>query len=84
MDCNNTLTNAELKVMLVVTEEEIQQQMECPIERTQHKCRKCATFSNEAALKQHHCEPLIKKEKWPHCGKAINCTNNLEKHLNIQ
>ena len=76
MDCNNTLDNAELKVMFAVTDEEIQQQMECPIERT--------TFSNKAALKQHHCEPPIKKEKWPHCGKTINSTNNLEKHLKKQ
>ena len=85
MDCNNILTDAELEAMFAATDEEmrqIEQPMEYPIERTQHKCKKCTRFfSNQAALKQHHCEPPIKKEKCPHCGKAINHANNLEKHL---
>ena len=41
----------------------------------------CTFFSNEAALKQHHCEPQIKKEKCPHFSKTINRANILEKHL---
>ena len=46
------------------------------------ECKRCTRFfSNEAALKQLHCEPKIKKEKCPHCSKAINCTNNLGRHL---
>ena len=57
-------------------------QMECLIERTKYKCKSCSRFfSNKAALKQHHCEPPIKKDKCPHCGKTINHANNLEKHL---
>ena len=56
--------------------------MECLLERTKDKCKRCTRFfSNKAALKQHHCKPLIKKEKFPHCVKIINHTNNLEKHL---
>ena len=51
-------------------------------ERTKHKCRRCTRFfSNEAALKQHHCEPQIKREKCPHCSKTIDRANNLKKHL---
>ena len=40
MDCNNTLTDAKLEVIFAVTDEEIrqiEQPIECPIERTQHK-----------------------------------------------
>ena len=40
MDCNNPLTDAKLEAIFVVTEEEIrqiEQPMECPIERTQYK-----------------------------------------------
>ena len=40
MDCNNTLTDAKLEVVFAVTDEEIrqiEQPMECLIERTQHK-----------------------------------------------
>ena len=37
-------------------------------------------FLKEAALKQHQCEPQIKKEKYPHRSKTIN-RNNLQKHL---
>ena len=56
--------------------------MECSVERTNHKCKRCTRFfSNKAAVKQRHCEPHIKKEKCPHCGKTIKGTNNLEKHL---
>ena len=36
MDCNNTLTYAQLKAMFAVTDEEMRQMeqpMECPIER---------------------------------------------------
>ena len=72
-------------LLLTVTNEEIQQieqPMECLTERLKHKCKRCTRFfSNEAALKQHGCEPPIKKKKWPHYGKTINCANNLEKHL---
>ena len=61
---------------------QIEQPMEYLIERINHKCKRCIiSFSNEAARKQHHCEPPIKKEKCPHCGKTINCANNLEKNL---
>ena len=38
-------------------------------------------FSNKDVLKQHQCEPQIKKEKCPYCSKTINRANNLEKHL---
>ena len=85
MSCNNTSTNDQLEAMFTATDEEMQQieqPMEYLIERTKHKCKSCTRFfSNEAALKQHHCEPPIKKEKCPHCGKTINHANNLEKHL---
>ena len=83
MDCNNTLTDAKLEAIFAVTDEEIrqiEQPMECPIERTQHK------YKNPIPL-QRSCtqaEPLwtfIKKGKCLHCGRAINCTNNLENHL---
>ena len=61
---------------------QIEQPMECLIERTKHKCKGCTKFfSNGAALKQHHCESQIKKEKCPHCIKTINPTNNLEKQM---
>ena len=86
MGCNNTLTDDQLEVLFTTTDEEmlqIEQSMECLIERTKYKCKRCTSlfFSNEAALKQHHCKPPIKKEKHPHCGKTINRANNLEKHL---
>ena len=81
MGCNKNLTDDQLEVMFTATDEEmlqIEQPMECLIERTKHKCRRCTRFySNEAVLKQHHCEHQIKKEKCPHCSKAIN----LAKHL---
>ena len=61
---------------------QIEQPMEYLIERTKLKCKRCTGFfSNEAALKQHHCEPQIKKEKWPHSSKTINHANNSEKPL---
>ena len=85
MGCNKNLTGDQLEAMFAVTDEEmrqIEQPMECLIERTKHKCKKWTRFfSNEAALEQHHCEPQIKKEKCPHCSKTINHANNLEKHL---
>ena len=85
MGCNSTLTDGQLEVMFTVTDVEVQQieeLMKCLIERTKHKCKRCTRFfSNDAALKQHHCEPPIKKEKCLNCGKTINCANNLEKHL---
>ena len=58
---------------------QIKQPMECLIERTNHKCKRCT--SEEAMLKQHHCELPIKKEKSHHCIKTINRPNNLEKLL---
>ena len=71
--------------MFTATDEEMRQNeqpMECLIERTKQKCKRCTRFfSNDAALKQHHCEPPIKNEKCPHCNKIINRANNLEKHL---
>ena len=71
--------------MLATTDQEtwqIEQPMACLIERAQHKCKRCTNFfSNLAALKPHHCESPIKKEKCPDCGKAINHANNLENHL---
>ena len=60
---------------------QIEQLMECLIERTNHKYKRCTSLSNEAMLKQHYCELPIKKEKCPHFSKTINCSNNLEKHL---
>ena len=85
MGCNKNLTDDQLKAMFTTTDEEmrqIEQPMKCLIERTKHKCRRCTRFfSNEATLKQYHCELQIKKEKCPHCSKTISCTNNLEKHL---
>ena len=84
MGSNNALTDAQLEAIFATTDKEmrhIEQPMECLMERTQHKCRRCTRFfSNEAALKQHHCKPPIKEEKYPHCDKAINLANNLEKH----
>ena len=81
MDCNNTITDAQLEEIFPMTDDvkqQIEQLIEFPIERPQHKCKKCARFfSNKAALKQHHCKPPIKKEKCPHCDKAIICANNL-------
>ena len=84
MDCSSTLIDSELEDMSV-------RQMRrygrwsnqwVSIERTQHKCKKCAKFFfNEAALKHYNCESSIRKKKHPHCGKGINCTDNLEKHL---
>ena len=59
MDCNNTLVDTELGAIFPATNKEmrqIEQPMECPVERTQHKCKKCARFfSDEGALKQYHC-----------------------------
>ena len=78
MGCNNALIDAQLEAMFARTDEEMrqtEQPMECLTERTQHKRkRRTRFFSNEAALKQHHCKP-------PHCCKAINRVNNLEKDL---
>ena len=85
MGCNNSLTDNQLEAMFTATDEEmrkIEQPMECLIERTNHKCKRCTRFfSNEAALKQHHYEPPTKKVKCPHCSKTINRANNMEKHL---
>ena len=84
MGCNNTLTDAQLKAMFAKTDKEmpIERPMECLIERTQHKCKRFTRFfSNESTLKQHPCEPPIKMDKCPHCGKAIIRANNLEMHL---
>ena len=38
-------------------------------------------FLKQAALKQHHGEPQIKKEKCPCCSKTISSANDLKKHL---
>ena len=71
--------------MFIATDEEMRQiehPTECFTERTKHKCKRCTRFfSNEAALKQHHCEPQIKTEKCLHCSKTINRVNDFEKHL---
>ena len=56
--------------------------MECLIKRTKHKCKRCTRlFSNEAALKQHYCEPPNKMQKFTHCSKTTIRPNNLEKYL---
>ena len=59
MGCNKNLTDDQLEAMFTATDEEmrkIQQPMECLIERTKQKCKRYTRFfSNEAALKQHHC-----------------------------
>ena len=85
MGCNKNLTDDQLEAMFRVTDEEMlqtEQPVECLIERTKHKCKRCTRFfSNKAALKQHHCEPQIKKQKCPHCSKTINRASNLEKHF---
>ena len=85
MSCNKNLTDDQLKAMFTATDEEmwqIEQPMECLIERTKHKCKRhIRFFSSETAFKQHQCEPQIKKEKCPHCSKTINRANNLEQHL---
>ena len=83
MDCSNTLSDAQLEAMFGTTDKEmghIEQSMDCPIERTQRKYKRCVKFfSKEAALKQHHSP--IKKKKCPHYGKTTICANDLEKHL---
>ena len=85
MGCNNTLTSYQLEAMFTATDKEmrqIEQPMKYLIERTKHNCQRCTRFfSNEAALNQHYCEPPIRKEECPNCGKTISCANNLEKHL---
>ena len=85
MGYNKNLTDDQLKAMFTGTDEEmlhIGKPMECLIESTKHKRKRCCRFlSNKAALKQHHCKPQIKMGKCPHCIKTINRINNLEKHL---
>ena len=85
MGCNKNLTDHQLEVMFTATHKEMQQieqPVECLTEKTKHKCKMCTRFfSNEAALRQHQCEPQIKKERCLHCIKTINCANNLEKHF---
>ena len=85
MRCNKNLTNDQLEAMFKATDEEmrqIEQLMECLIERTKHNCRRCTRFfSTEVALKQHNCEPQIKKEKCLYCSKTINRVSNFKKHF---
>ena len=54
MGCNSTLTDAQLKSMFVMTDEEmrqVEQPMECLIDRTQHKCKRHTRFfSKETAI----------------------------------
>ena len=59
MDCNNILTATQLKEMFATTDKEkqqIEQPMNCLIENTQHRCKKCARlFSNKMSpLWQSH------------------------------
>ena len=66
MGCSNTLTDDQLEAMFTVTDEEIrqiEQPIECLIERIKHKCKRCTRFFfNEAELKQHHYdEPPVQK-----------------------
>ena len=67
MGCNKNLTDDQFEAMFTVTDKEmrqIEQPMECLIERTKHKCKGCTKFfSNGAALKQHHCEPQVNNQK---------------------
>ena len=69
MGCNNTLTDDQLEAMFSATDKEMQQTeqpMECVIERSKYKWNRCTRFfSNEAALKQHHCEPPVKQKNVP-------------------
>ena len=47
MGCNRNLTDDQLKAMFTATDEEmwqIEQPMQCLIERTKHKCRRCPRF----------------------------------------
>ena len=85
MGCKKHLTNDQLEAIFTATHKEmrqIEQPMQCLIERAKNKWKSCAKcFSNKAALKQHQCELQIKKEKYPHCSKTISRANNLEKHL---
>ena len=67
MGCNKNLTDNQLEAMFTATDGEmrqIEQPVECLIEGT--KCKRCKRFfSNEAALKQHHCEPQSKRRNAP-------------------
>ena len=47
MGCNNTLTDNQLKATFTATDEEMrqtEQPMECLMERTKHKYKRCASF----------------------------------------
>ena len=69
MGCNKNLTDDQFEAIFTATDEEMQQieqPMECLIERTKRKCKRCTRFfSNEAVRKQHQCDCQIKKEKCP-------------------
>ena len=73
MDWNNILTDAQLEVIFAATDEDMQQikqPMECTVERTQRKCKKCVRFySNKAALKQHHVNLPSKRKNAPIAAK---------------
>ena len=75
MGCNKNLTDDQVEARFTATDEEmrqIEQPMECLIERNKHKCKRSTRFfSNEAGLKQHYCEPQIKKEKCPTAVKPL-------------
>ena len=82
MGCDKNLTDDQLEAMFTATDEvmrQIEQPMECLIEKTKHKCKRCTRFfSNEFVLKQHQCKLQIKKEKCSQRSKAINRANNLK------
>ena len=78
----STLTDDQLEAMFTATDKKMQQidkPMQCFIERTNGKVYQIFLQTN--MLTQHYCEPPIKKEKFCHCDKTINCANNLKKHL---
>ena len=72
MTCNKNLTDDQLEAMLTATDEEMQQieqPVECLIERTKRKCRRCTRFfSNEAASMRHHCQIKNLKSKRRHAS----------------
>ena len=59
-ELQENLNDDQLEAMFTATDEEmwqIEQPLECFIERTKHKCKRCTRFFwNEATLKQHQCE----------------------------
>ena len=77
MGCNKNLTDDQFEAMFTATDEEMGRLSTQWNVWLKEPNSNETVFSNEAALKQHHCERQIKKEKSPHCRKTINRANNL-------